>query len=458
MKKIYLVLMAALAFIAKSCSSDSEGAISPPSSEGTLVEMVLPSGTSSVRIDYKSGDAAVHSVNAPVLTNVNYVKGMQASSVTSGSLRLYSANDAYVNIYDKSGNLLIENKFVKAQTKSVGETGFTLPEDATANYVTSDDPQTFYHSSGVVMFDDSWPNKPVVGSVDADFNDLVVDYDIETKAVDLNKIPDQAYREQCKVVMHIRAIGGGYPNKACLALEGLDTKYIKSVSAVVTLGNWNTAVPTALNNPTVDITGKYPIIKLNNLWWFSSKEAETFTYVNSKTGKTQVFNDLTSTTDNTPKFYNVNKGAINSGGDLITLTVIFKGDLRTELSAEESALQFEAYMNAVMDVNSQNFYLVTNVPSEGTEIHLKGYQPSWQWSAYKAESAMGNTAMDSTTTYATADSLVWGFKVPVLTRHAWEKVSFYKAYPEFRMFVQSNGELSKDWYKRPDPDNISIWW
>ncbi len=64
----------------------------------------------------------------------------------------------------------------------------TVPEDIVpvklqepAPYVTTDEDYTMYHSSGVVMFDDSWPNLPATlggtGNYDFDFNDVVVDYD-----------------------------------------------------------------------------------------------------------------------------------------------------------------------------------------------------------------------------------------------------------------------------------------
>ena len=47
-----------------------------------------------------------------------------------------------------------------------------------APYVTTDEDYTMYHSSGVVMFDDSWPTKPYdemgKGAYDYDFNDVVL--------------------------------------------------------------------------------------------------------------------------------------------------------------------------------------------------------------------------------------------------------------------------------------------
>ena len=45
-------------------------------------------------------------------------------------------------------------------TPQVPETVTTVKLSEPDSYVTTDEDQTFYHSSGVVMFDDSWPNMP----------------------------------------------------------------------------------------------------------------------------------------------------------------------------------------------------------------------------------------------------------------------------------------------------------
>lgn len=77
-----------------------------------------------------------------------------------------------------------------------------VPEDAVKNYVTNKDGFTNYHSSGVAMFEDTWPSKSntdgkATGSaLFGDFNDLVVDYDLEAT---VNDEADtlQAWKEDC---------------------------------------------------------------------------------------------------------------------------------------------------------------------------------------------------------------------------------------------------------------------
>ena len=43
--------------------------------------------------------------------------------------------------------------------------------------------------------------------------------------------------------------------------------------------------------------------------------------------------------------------------------------------------------------------------------------------------------------------MVWGFKCPTLTKHAWELMPFAVAYPNYEEWVTSNGASHTDWYK-----------
>lgn len=457
-KHLFLVLCAT-AFTFTGCSNDGvigngETTETTSTSAPTEVQMVVPVGCKAVRIDYRNA-SGVKSINANINPVAKVVSGREVSSITTATVSIASPVSTYVNIYDENGNLLVENKAIPATNmaaaQKAGASNVQLPEDAVKQYVTADGPYVFYHSSGVAMFDDSWPLAPKVGAVDADFNDVVIDYDIEDKAVEGSTAIDETYRECVKVVMHVRAIGGGFPAKAGLYLEGLDQKYIKSVETKVTLGNWNTDIPKNSLSCTVDTTGDHPNILINNIGWLITTGATTATYTNSKTGKTQIINDQHGASN---VYYNVSKGYVNTGGDLFTVTVIFKGNLRSGMSKADGDAQLANFKNAVINTESQNFYIVTHA---GTEIHMKGYQPTPDYKTYSADAAKGVT-MNNATTYCTSDGLVWGFKTPVLTRHAWEKSSFYLAYPTYKDFLASNGTTNKDWYVNPDGRYISDWW
>lgn len=471
MKTKHLIIACMSALTLGACSSNDDMPEVNNNGGGTNtvqtgnVEMVVPVGNRSVRIDYMTA-AGVKSLTAGINPEAKIVPGRSISPITNASLEVVSPVNTYINVYDEDGNLLIQNKFIPATanavaTQSTQGSVLVMPEDAVSEYVTADGPYTSYHSSGVVMFDDSWPRG---NTGDGDFNDVVIDYDIEARTVDLNAVPDEAYREQVKVVMHVRAIGGGAPSKVGLELERLLSEYIDSYECTLTLGNWNTDVPSKGLTASVDASGVRPIIYINNIGWLIQSGPKNTYYINSKTGESQPIN--TSTIDpayedvpGISQFYNVKRGYTNVGGDLFTVTVVFNGKPR---SAFASQADYEArrmhFIETVMETESQNFFIKTTEVSGAYEIHLKGYLPTPDYAArYTSDSASG-VAKDDKTSYCGLDGSVWGFKVPVMTRHAWEKEPFNKAYPEFKAWQTSGGTANADWYKHPDLTRITCWW
>lgn len=465
MEKLFCLLFASMFII--SCSKNLENELLPEAETTTSekeIPLVIPIGSNTLRIDYPTNEG-IKSLSVPFTTTAIANDARSVSGVTHATVQVGSVNDTYINIYDDGGNLLVENKFIKGEiatsTRGLGAT-LQLPEDAVKNYVTADGPYTNYHSSGVVMLDDSWPNKTSI--IDGDYNDVVIDYDIELRTVDIDTHPNEAYREQIKVVMHLRTVGGWYPYSAGVVLEGLECNMIESYEKRLTLGNWNEQIPANTLSGSVDISHISPIIMLNNVNWLIQNGAKTTTYINSKTNKPQLINDPTynpaygKDPSGTSLYYNVNRGYVNVGGDLFTLTVVFKGKLRTSLTKEESDKQLTHFMNAVMNTETQNFFLRTTAGTGDYEIHLKGYNPTPLYQSRYATDAAKGVEKDATTTYGASDGSVWGFKVPVMTRHAWEREPFGNSYPLFINFQQSRGANEKEWYKKPDGTKISCWW
>ncbi len=442
-----IVLLGAL--VLHSCTMKEE--IDTPVDLGasSTISMVVPAGCRKVRVEYPTTDS-FQSVMANITPQPQQSGGRDASAMVNASIDVFSSVNTYVNIYDESDNLLVANYPVRA--KSVPSAGSVqLPEDAVSEYVTGDGPFVFYHSSGVAMFNDIWPYS--TDTIDADFSDVVIDYDIETKTVDIVAAPHEAWRECIKVVMHLRTVGGMFPTAAGLALEGLDTRYIDRSEVRLTLGNTNKNIPANSLSYTVDISGSFPIITLDNIAWLNSAAAKTATYINSKTGLSQGFIG-----GSPAPYYNVTPGYINKGGDLFTLTVIFWGKDRRKIANGND--QLANYINAVMNTESQNFFIRTKNSFNGNthEIHLKGYNPTPAYAAKYATDNKIGVGKSQTATYCSAAGYTWGIKVPVLTRHAWEEESFYQAYPGYGDWVTSNGALSPDWYKYPDTTRISDWW
>ena len=387
-------------------------------------------------------------------------------------------------------------------------TAVTLPEPA--SYVTEDAFFTNYHSSGVVMFDDRWPNLPDVDYL-YDYNDVVVDYDIEARTVADEFLESDGWREQVKVTMHVRALGGDDAIGVGLVLENFNTDYVSYVEQYQTLDSWQnphgelpvwTVTTLQENSLRYDnLPGTY-LVNSNNLR--PAMEVGRLQALNSVDGKStggktsgnevyqyidqdgqahdHVFNPARKQWDEwkTPrdtqydggldalyrvannkklsdvqslKLYNTIPGYVNQNGGLYTFTVIYFMKPRVEMSAQESAACKANMVDAVVNTTAQNFYLVKK--DHGT-VGLKGYQPldcpvkdfnKGYKSKYDEEVAKYGANMDLSTTFKASNGMVWGFKCPTLTRHAWELMPFAVAYPNYKEWVSSNGASHADWYK-----------
>jgi LruC domain-containing protein len=317
-----------------------------------------------------------------------------------------------------------------------------LPEDAVKNYVTNEDGFTNYHSSGVAMFEDTWPSKSNVdnasgGGLFGDFNDLVVDYDLEATVND-EANSSQTWKEDLKVVMHVRAMGGGYPQKFGLLLEGLDKKFVdeSKTEIKVTLGNYATAVDPLTAEVKWD--GNHPIIYINELQKLINKTSAAA-------------NGLTLTKVGSSNLYNTSNDVnLNVAKGLFTITVTFRGIDRNQLTKDEGDAQIENYKNAVINTREQNFFLVTKQAGKTYEIHMQNYAPTSSYTTYetdKTDKAAGVVVpKDDTKTYTSADGQIWAFKTPVLTRHATEHSAFASAYPLYLDWVVNHNASSANWY------------
>ena len=371
-------------------------------------------------------------------------------------------------------------------TPTVPTTVTTIQLSEPDSYVTTDEDQTFYHSSGVVMFDDSWPSLPKagVGNIDADYNDVVVDYDIEAKTVADNILEKEGWREQVKVVLHLRAVGGDYPARVGLVLEGFDQSYVDNIETFVTLDSYqnthgelpqwvnSSIVPNCIHNESNSVR---PWIEMGQI--FRMKEAVAgnvageYTRIddNGQTHQT-VFNPglgYWSQPDKTQyeegisilaskNYYNTTPGYVNVDGGLITYTVIYHMKPRAEMSGEERIAALKNMTDVVTKTTNQNFYIMLN---DLKEIGLKGYEPRDSYkSKYEEIVSKNSSNLSSDVTYYSNGGKVWGFKLPVLTKHAWEKYSFGLAYPKYENYIETQGEEDVDWYLYPNGHYLTCWW
>ena len=398
--------------------------------------------------------------------------------------------------------LPVDQPGMGATTKAVDPVTVYLPEPA--EYETTDLVQTVYQSSGVVMFEDSWPQ--LSNNInDEDFNDVVVDYDVTAVVV-----PDDKARvntEQVKVVLHVRAVSGDQPHRVGMVLEGFDMHNVEKVLEFKTLDSyasghgklpeWTnvtlqenslhydplaTEYPSdAWDRPAIEI-GKIDIY--NN----SSRGAGTQTYIyhNNDGDQVHVMNpalrqyaawggehkeqysadlpaDVLKKAQNT-KYYNVVPGYVNVAGGLYTYTVIYMMKARASMDAAKSAAVKQNMMDAVVNTTAQNFYIVK---SDYTPVGLKGYAPYdfsvkhyADYSAkYQSVYNANKDNLSASTYYMGKNGEVWGFKCPTLTKHVWNKLGFGRSYPHYQEWVNSNGASHPQWYLEDvEGMYLTCWW
>lgn len=371
-----------------------------------------------------------------------------------------------------------------------------------APYVTSDEDQTFYHSSGCVFFEDSWPTINQGGVYDTDFDDCVIDYDIEAKTVADELLESQGYREQVKVVLHLRAVGSDLnngPYRVGLKLEGFDTENVEYIEQFFTLDSWQNPhgeLPAFTETTIQRNSGHYegdkqnPIVEMAHIFTMNQERAGVganaeYTYVNGSFTNHTVFNltfgfkggpddsqydpalaSITSPTTlaaiQNQKFYNVIPGYINVAGGLVTQTVIYHMKPRAEMSPAERDAVKANMIASVMETTKQNFYIIKK---DFTPIGLKGYEPvmlhNESVNPYntKYNNGVTNGSLDSSIPYYGTNGTVWGFKCPTLTRHIWNKLYFSQAYPHYEEWVTSKGASHANWYNE-DVDDLFLtcWW
>ena len=290
------------------------------------------------------------------------------------------------------------------------------------------------------MFEDNWPIEP---GQDNDLNDVVFEYDLKVTECQAEKWFEvgQGYKEGLKLTLDIRAKGGRYPIKLGVVLGGLDKKYIETVATRILLKEGQgkeTELATGemkAEMPQQQLFGKSQFCKVT---------------VDTEHGSPVIIMDGLSALGDNTNFFQTTKGFINPGQGMLRAEIILGAKVRTSLT--EDLDQLKAYRALITDTHNQNFFIVTNT---NKEIHMKGYRPSYLYTNYEADSA---GEMMEGVPYCNKNGFVWGIKVPVGVKHAYEKVLFDNAYPEFRAWVTSNGADNKDWYLHPAAEKVVEAW
>lgn len=441
MKKFwYLISMALLVVGMAGCSDTTELPLEPPVPSEKTESYV------SVYVDEDAKQPLV--INAPLTAETTTLKFALAHGV----------NEVYVKYPTKDGVKTMKKTVSKVETRAADpgtydyfyrqedkryvELVITKPEEATPAYVTENEGFTSYHSSGVVMFEDTWPSKSNTdgkgqegGLFFGDYNDLVVDYDLETnvKGDVKNNIESAELWRDLKVVLHFRAKGGDYARAFGLKLENLRKEFVRDETPAIAWSMSNHEEIEAPLNTEVKWDGEYPVIYVNDLQKLTDES-----FMSS--------HGLTLSSYNNNKFYNsVNDEGLNVSKGLFTVTITFRGNLEAD---HDKVIKH--FRDAVMDTRQQNFFLVTEQGGKKYEIHLAGYEPTGFYSSYNADmndkAAGVEVAKDNSTKYRAADGNIWAFKTPVLTRHATEQQNFGVAYPKYQNWLETGKEEFATWY------------
>ena len=463
-------------------------------------EVVTPTGGKAVE---PFGEVTLL-LNAPTktLASVYYTVSGTIQDVKSDAYEDRTRQPIYVVEYlpvDKPG----KNVTTKAEMSIV-----YLPEPA--EYESNALIKTVYQSSGVVMFEDSWPN--LTGNInDEDYNDVVVDYDVTAEVVP----DDKALRgtEQVKVVLHVRAVSGDQPHRVGMILEGFNMENVEKVEEYRTLDSYGsghgdlpswtevTLQENSLHYDSLPETEyscadavKRPCIEIGKIDILNNKNRgagkETYIYHNNEGDVEHVMNpalkqygawggahteqyspdlpaDLLAKAQSTT-YYNVVPGYVNVAGGLYTYTVIYK--MKPRVGTANSQEIKENMMAAVTNTTAQNFYIIK---TDYTPVGLKGYQPydylikekpGVQWNSnyltkYKSVFNKNKDHLSADNYYEGKNGEVWGFKCPTLTKHVWNKMGFGLAYPHYEEWVKSNGESHANWYTEDvNLMYLTCWW
>lgn len=371
-------------------------------------------------------------VNVPIHTQQVYMK---YSSASGKQIKALSLNAAPIS--------RATTEFDMATTRKAS-VSITLPEDAVQPTKEEDAGFRFYHNTGVAMFEDDWPKSE--NGYDNDFNDVVFEYDLKvTECQDEELLPAHGYKEGLLLTLDVRAKGGNFPTKLGVELIGLDKKYINEIASRIILKGGQGTMDELKTGTDLVVVNKVE----GGIKYTLKVDATTDNPVITLDGLT----DLKNPND---EFFQVTKGCIVEGQKMLRAEIKLTGINRSELSAAESKAQLEAFRNLILDTKNQNFFIVAKNGTD-REIHMKGYYPTRQYTGYDTDSKGGAEMMDGVP-YCAKDGFVWGIKVPVGVKHAYESQPFIGAYEKFQGWFESNGKENTDWYLHPTPETVVEAW
>ncbi|EHP45278.1 LruC domain-containing protein [Odoribacter laneus] len=253
---------------------------------------------------------------------------------------------------------------------------------------------------GTLMFEDLWPEYG-----DYDLNDLVANFKVQLYIDKKNKV------EAILVGVRINAVGGIFPYEFYLHLMGVKST---DIDEIVPYNSVNAS-------PSCDFVAVKPANGDDALFLFK----EVKNNANCPAGG---------------QYLNTEPGYEMAEKDLVEVAYMLY-------------LKDPLPLNKVL-YDSFDFFIGNS--SVRKEIHINGYKPvlfdQVTYVKYRNESSNTDKSNDF---YTSNTHLIWGIKVPAAIPHAYEKVEFTLAYPNFAAWAQSGGKQCQNWYENTGNNRVS---
>ncbi len=334
--------------------------------------------------------------NASIAVSVTGVYRVKFLFSGSGGSRRGLIDDISIpgtKVGDPSNSCKPQVTLADADNDGVADEDDDYPNDeykAANNYLTSS-------SYGTLMFEDLWPSRG-----DYDFNDLVVDYRINT----ITDADNEVVEMEIKVVA--RAVGASFKN--AFAVELIDIAPDKILS--VTGNNIPGSLFTTSSNGTESGQEHANIPIFDDIF-------NVLQYPGSGSG--------INTDPNAPK----------AAYDTLTIVVKFKdgANVASGGTTNISAISFAKF----------NPYLIVN-QQRGREVHLINKPPTDKADMNLFGTEDDNSNVNSGSYYKTANNLPWALAISQSIPYTNEKDDFSSAYSKFINWAGSNGSTFTDWY------------
>lgn len=258
---------------------------------------------------------------------------------------------------------------------------------------------------GTFAFEDLWP---ALG--DYDFNDLVVDYQMEYATNAENQMVDLKFK------LYIRAIGASIPSGFGISFENIPANRVASVTGMKLFEGYINLAANGLEAGHSNAV----IIPFDN----------AIKCVNWGSQPT----------------FNTTPGYQPGTSDTIVITILFNQPVpvaRIQIGGQEPTVTTKSFVGP--PTITVNPFLIKG-KIRGQEIHLPGMPPTVLANPQLFGTIDDDTKPAQSRYYVTKSNLPWAIHLPVKFDYPTEKTDILKAYKKLADWAQSNGELFTDWY------------